>query len=133
MTITPIYAGLATLVFVALSFRVIAQRRASGVTLGDGDDRLLRRRLRVHGNFAEYVPLALLLMALAELQDAAAWLLNLIGLALIAGRLIHAWGVSREPEEIRLRVLGMSLTFAALIAGALTNLGVGGLSGLWAA
>ncbi|MEM7221526.1 MAG: MAPEG family protein [Pseudomonadota bacterium] len=130
MTITPIYAGLATLIFVALSFRVIRARRGAGVALGDGGDSHLRRCQRVHGNFAEYVPLALLLMALAELQGTSGWLINAIGLALIAGRLIHAYGVSQEPETIPIRVAGMSLTFVALITGALTNLGLGGFAAL---
>lgn len=127
MSITPIYAGLATLLFVFLSFRVIGLRRTVGVGLGDGGDRLLQRRLRVHGNFAEYVPLALVLMALAELQDAQAWTLHLIGTLLIAGRLVHAYGVSQEPEQIRLRVMAMIMTFIALVTGAMTNLGLGGI------
>ncbi len=72
MTITPIYAGLLTLLFVALSVRVIGGRRMAGVGLGDGGNRLLLRKTRAHGNFAEYVPFALILMALAELQPAPA-------------------------------------------------------------
>ena len=126
MSITPIYAGLATFILIVLSFRVIAGRRSAGVALGDGGDRALLRRQRAHGNFAEYVPLALLLMALAELQGAPAWTLQLIGVALLAGRLVHAYAVTREPEPIKLRVLGMSLTFLALVTGAVTNLGIGG-------
>ena len=130
MHITPIYAGLATLFYVFLSVRVIGGRRRARVGLGDGGNRLLQRRLRAHGNFAEYCPLGLVLMALAELQGAPAWTLHLIGAALIAGRLVHAYGVSKEPEPIRLRVIGMVLTFTALISGALTNLGFGGLAWL---
>ncbi len=130
MTVTPFYAGLATLFFVFLSFRVIGMRRAAHVALGDGGDRLLMRRLRAHGNFAEYVPLAIVLMALAELQDTSIWVLHFIGVALIAGRLVHAYGVSQEPERIKLRVAGMVMTFTALISGALANLGLGGLASL---
>jgi uncharacterized membrane protein YecN with MAPEG domain len=130
MNITPIYAGLETLIFIFLSFRVIAGRSSAGVALGDGGNRALLRRQRAHGNFAEYVPLALLLMALAELQGAPAWTLQLIGVALLAGRLVHAYAVTREPEPIKLRVLGMTLTFVALVTGAMTNLGIGGLATL---
>ena len=130
MSITPIYAGLATFIFIFLSFQVIAGRRAGGVALGDGGNRSLLRRQRAHGNFAEYVPLALILMALAELQGAPAWTLQLIGVTLLAGRLVHAYGVTREPEPIKLRTLGMTLTFLALVTGAVTNLGIGGLMAL---
>jgi uncharacterized membrane protein YecN with MAPEG domain len=122
MTITPLYAGLLTLLFVVLSIRVIGMRRAAGVGLGDGGNRVLLRRQRAHGNFAEYVPLALVLMALAELQHLPPWLLHAIGLLLLAGRAAHAYGLSQEPELTKGRVAGMALTFAALIAGALGNL-----------
>ena len=68
------------------------------------------------------MPFALLLMALAELQDLPAWSLNLIGIALVAGRLLHIYGVSQEPEKIQFRASGMMLTFFALISGAIANL-----------
>ena len=122
MTVTASYAALATFIFLFLSFRTIAGRRAVGVALGDGGDRVLLRRQRAHGNFAEYVPLALLLMALAESQSAPAWDLHVMGLALLAGRLVHAYGVSQEPETLKLRVLGMVLTFFSLVTGAVSNL-----------
>ena len=127
MTITPIYAAVAALFFVLLSARTIKGRQTAGVTLGDGDDPLLRRAIRVHGNFAEYVPFTLLLMALAELRDSPVWIVHMVGLTLLAGRLIHAFGVGREPEQLRLRTLGMALTFTALITGAVANLGFAGL------
>lgn len=129
MSITPIYAGLLTIIFVALSFRVIGARRGARVPLGDGGHRPLLRRQRVHANFAEYVPLGLVLMILAELQGAPRLVLHGLGLALLAGRILHAAGVGREPEPPRFRVVGMGLTFAALISGALLNLAAGQISG----
>lgn len=128
MSITPLYAAIATFIFLFLSFRVIGARRLAKVGLGDGGDRLLLRRLRVHGNFAEYVPLTIVLMVLAELQGTPAAVIHLIGIALISGRLIHAYGVGQEPEQVRLRVTGMMLTFVALITGATTNLGLSGIA-----
>ena len=127
MTVTPVYAGLIALVFVLLSVRVIGARRQVKVPLGDGGDRLLMRRLRAHGNFAEYVPLTIILMALGEMQGASVIALYAIGFCLLGGRLIHAFGVSQEPENYRLRVAGMALTFTALIMGALGNLGIAGI------
>jgi uncharacterized membrane protein YecN with MAPEG domain len=70
--------------------------------------------MRVHANFAEYVPFALLLMALAESMAPPRLLLHLVGLLLLAGRLLHAYGLSQTPHILRYRVWGMSLTFAAL-------------------
>ena len=111
-----------------LSAKVIRQRRTVGVSLGDGGDDNLFRRQRVHANFAEYVPLAIILMALAEIQNAAAVTLHLIGASLLVGRLVHAFGVGQEAENFRLRILGVTLTFVSLITGALANLGIAGLA-----
>ncbi len=107
---------------------MIGARRTSRVGVGDGGDAVLLWRIRVHGNFAEYVPLAILLMAFAELQKSPAWRIHLLGIVLLTGRMLHAFGVSREPEIFRYRVTGMAMTFTALISGALLNLAVGTLS-----
>ena len=128
ISITPIYAGIFTLFYVLLSARVIRQRRTVGVSLGEGGDDNLFRRQRVHANFAEYVPLAIILMALAEIQNAAAVTLHLIGASLLVGRLAHAFGVGQEPESFRLRILGVTLTFVSLTTGALANLGIAGIA-----
>lgn len=122
MTITPIYAAILALMYVALSVRVIGARRSARVALGDGGNPILLRRLRVHANFAEYVPLALILMLLAEQQSMPTAIIHAIGALLLTGRAIHAVGVSRHPEQIWQRVTGMALTFTALICGAAANL-----------
>ena len=122
VTITPVYAGLLALFFVFLSLRVIRFRRAAGISLGDGGDEEMRRRVRVHANFAEYAPLALILMALAELQAQPAWAIHLIGVLLAAGRAAHAYGVSQAPQIMKLRVAGMVATVGAIVVGAALNL-----------
>ena len=122
LTQTPLYAGLLALIYLALSLRVIARRRAMMVALGDGADEVLRRRIRVHANFGEYAFPVLLLMLVAELQGAPALLLHGLGLALIIGRCSHAYGVAQTPEPLIFRMIGMSLTFAALGIGAVTIL-----------
>jgi hypothetical protein len=89
---------------------------------GDGGDRVLLRRLRVQANFAEYVPFVVILMAFAELQNAPDWLLHTMGLVLLVGRVVHAVGLSREPEILLSRTIGMTLTLTALVTGAAANL-----------
>lgn len=118
MTVTPIYAGILGLLFMVLSLRVIGRRRALDVSLGDGGDRILLRRRRAHANFAEYVPIVLLLMTLAELRSSSIWLLHGVGLCLLLGRILHALGVSSEPEWLALRGAGMILTLTALAVAA---------------
>ena len=119
MAITAFYAALLALFFVFLSFRVIGWRRLKSVELGHGEDSELLRRMRVHANFAEYVPFALLLMAIAESMTAPRPLIHVAGLILIAGRLMHAYGLSQTPHILRFRVGGMILTFTALSLSAI--------------
>ena len=122
LTIVPVYAAVLALFFVYLSFRVIRSRGSEKVSLGDGGSALVQRRMRVHGNFAEYVPFALLLIAFFELQGGADLRVHVLCLVLLAGRLIHAYGVGSEPQKMPLRVAGMIMTFGALIGGAVENL-----------
>lgn len=119
MAITAFYAALLALFFVFLSFRVIGWRRLKSVELGHGDDSQLLRRMRVHANFAEYVPFTLLLMAMAESMTAPRPLIHLAGLILVAGRFMHAYGLSQTPHILRYRVGGMMLTFTALALSAI--------------
>lgn len=118
MTITPLYAGLLALCYFVLSIRVIGGRRAGNVTLGDGGDASLLRRIRAHGNFAEYVPLVLVLMVLLETASTPAWLLHAIGATLLIGRLLHAYALSFTEKFMLGRVVGMMMTFAALVTSA---------------
>ena len=101
---------------------MIAARRATRVAVGDGADPVLVRRMRVHANFAEYVPFALVLMGLAEGLGAAAWLISAIGAVLLVARLSHAWGMSQPREVLAFRSVGMVGTFTAILVAAGTCL-----------
>ncbi|MEQ8896333.1 MAG: MAPEG family protein [Roseovarius sp.] len=123
LTITPIYAGLLALLLVFLSFRVIFYRLSAKISLGDGEDKALRKRIRVQANCVEYAPFGALLLLLAELQGAPLWALHLLGLTLLAGRLLHAYGLGSTPQIPRLRQAGMVLTFTMFTATALGLVG----------
>jgi uncharacterized membrane protein YecN with MAPEG domain len=56
---------------------------------------------------------------LLELGNAPAPLVHAVGLCLLLGRVMHALGVSRSPEQLPIRVVGMALTFSALGVGAI--------------
>jgi hypothetical protein len=122
MHITPFYAALLGLIFFALSVRAIRLRRGLRIVLGDGGNAEMQRAMRVHANFAEYVPLSLLLIAMLESSGGARGLVHVLCVALVAGRLVHASGVSRTREDFRFRVAGMSLTFVALAGASLSVL-----------
>jgi uncharacterized protein len=108
------YAALLALLFVALSWRTITLRRRLRVAVGDGGHPELLRAMRVHANFAEYVPLALLLIALVEIGGSPAWLVHVLGTVLLLARCAHAWGVSQTKEDFRFRISGMMATFGVL-------------------
>jgi uncharacterized protein len=118
-TITAFYASLLAALYLFLSVRVIGWRRQQRVEIGHGEDAQLLRRMRVHANFAEYVPFALVLMALAESLGPPHILTHLVGLMLVVGRVLHAYGLSQTPHILRYRVLGMQLTFSAIGIAAL--------------
>ena len=122
MPITAIYASLLAFVLVALSARVIGMRRSAKVAVGDQGNPDLLRRMRAHANFAEYVPFALVLMGLAESLKAPLSVLHALGLVLLAGRLLHAFGISQTKEPLWMRVTGMTMTLTVIMAGALNCL-----------
>jgi uncharacterized protein len=122
MPITALVAALLAPLYILLAFRVIGVRQAGKISVGDGGDKSLLRRIRVHANFAEYVPYALLLLAFAESLRAPPWILFISGACLLVGRYIHALGMSRSPDVLPFRVAGMILTFASLALSALACL-----------
>jgi uncharacterized membrane protein YecN with MAPEG domain len=116
--ITSLYAALLALLFISLSKRVSTTRREERVSIGDGNNPRLCRAIAVHNNFAQYVPFALLLITFVELSAAPVWLVHLLGLLLLIGRILHIYGVGREPENFKLRTWAMVLTFAVLAIAA---------------
>lgn len=118
-TLTPLYAAALALLFVAISVRTLRLRRHLRIVIGDGANETMLRAMRAHANFAEYTPLALLLIFFVELQAQATWLIHLLCLSLVIGRLSHAHGVSRSPENHLYLVFGMAMTFSAIIIAAL--------------
>jgi uncharacterized protein len=120
MNIVPIYAALLALLFVALSMRTLRMRRNLHIAVGDAGNAAMLRAMRVHANFAEYVPLALLLAFFAEIRGARPLLIHALCVCLVIGRCAHAYGVSHVKENFRFRVFGMAMTLFSIIAGAIT-------------
>ena len=120
--VTTFYAGILGVLGLLLAARVIAGRVRHAVQLGDAGREDMALRIRVFGNFVEYVPLILLLSALAESLGAARWAAHAVGGALVLGRLLHAWGLSRTAKFSPGRFIGTNLTFAALLGAAFAAL-----------
>ena len=120
MTVTPLYAGLLALLYLALSYRVVQMRGKGMPSLGDGGLPELQRRIRGHGNFAEYVPMIVLMMAVLEVGRLPATWLHGIGATLLAARVLHGIALSFTSGWKFGRFTGTLLTFVLLaVAGVL--------------
>lgn len=107
-------AGLCGLIYIVLSIRVVQVRGALKISLGDGGHDSLLTRIRSHANFAEYVPLLLVLLAVVELSiDSSPWLW-VLGLTVVAARVSHAIGMAIGNAN-PFRVAGMIGTWVPLV------------------
>jgi uncharacterized membrane protein YecN with MAPEG domain len=123
LVVTSIVASVLALMLIRLSLKVIGLRRKNKVSLGTGGHDELERAIRAQGNFAEYVPMGLILLACLELNAAPWWLVAIPGLSLILGRLFHSKGINELPPNFSNRILGMKLTLNTLAGLVFLNLG----------
>ena len=129
MFVTPLYAGLLALWFLVLSWRVI-RRRGKNTWLGDGGDQALLRVIRGHANFAEYVPLALLMMGFLEVSRFSIYALHALGIVLLIARLLHGYALSFTEHSSFGRFWGATLTFIVLAIEAVLCI-YQGIQGQW--
>jgi uncharacterized membrane protein YecN with MAPEG domain len=108
--ITALYAGLQALLGFALSMGIGPTRGKLGISIGDGGNPDLLLKIRRHGNWAENVPFALLLIALLELNGAGSTLLHGLGATLLIARIAHPIGLKKDKVYEPLRIGGALLT-----------------------
>ena len=89
---------------------------------GGVDAGALQRKVRAHGNFAEYVPYGLLLVIALELMQAQAWLVWLLGSSLTIARVAHAYGLVTKYGPSIGRATGFFLTWFVYIIGSVACL-----------
>ncbi len=112
--VTALYFAAHAVLLVLLTLNVVRLRRKLKIGIGDGGERSLRRAIRVHGNFIEFVPTALLGLALLELQGMIAPVLHGLGGGLLIGRLGHAQGMGRSAGVSPGRFWGVAATLIVL-------------------
>lgn len=117
---TSIYAGLCGLLMAWLALQAIKLRRENRVKLGDGGNFVLQSAIRAQGNFAEYMPIVLILLFLLEYNGMYYLVIHAIGIAFLIGRWIHAQGLLKD--NLRYRMRGMGFTLAILIGLAVANI-----------
>ncbi|MDO6568660.1 MAPEG family protein [Alteromonas sp. 1_MG-2023] len=122
LPITAFYASLLGICYLYLSFLVIGIRRKHQISLGDGGLEDLKRLIRAHGNFSEYVPITLIMLACFEANTGQAWGVHVLGCGLLFGRLLHAFGLRHHDGASWQRLVGMVLTFLSMLVTAIANL-----------
>ena len=121
LKLTAIYAAILTFVYVKLTLNVINLRRQNEVSLGDGGREDLQQAIRSHGNFAEYVPLGLILLGCLEANHIHWTIVLLLGGVFTTGRLFYAKAFLEATPNMDLRVKGMKFPLWGLQALAATN------------
>lgn len=114
LPVTLWYAAALGLLLLVLSWNVLRHRVRALIETGSDKTPLSERISRVHGNFTEYVPTGLLLLALLEWAGAATLLIHIGGVLLCTGRYLHAWGYSRHAVVSFGRIVGIQVTLFAL-------------------
>ena len=104
--ITLLYAGLLGLLSLVLSYFCGSLRGKTGVSIGDGGNTELLLAMRRHANFVEYVPLALLLIALLEMQGISTTAIHVLGAGLVVCRTAHAVGLKADTMQGIGRLVG---------------------------
>jgi uncharacterized protein len=120
-SITATYLGVLGLLYAFLGLRVAHMRRGEKIGFGDGDNRYLRSAIRAHANFAEYVPIIVLMNALLEMAGAASVQMHVLLGTFTLSRFLHPFGMHAKPmtpQFIVGRIVGMILTFLVLAASA---------------
>jgi len=114
-----LYTALLALIQVKLTLDVVKIRRGEKISIGDNANEGLARAIRVHGNFIETVPIALILILIAELSGAPHWMVHVLGVSMVGARISHAIGISTGTGHGKFRFFGMVMTVNVIIAGAI--------------
>jgi uncharacterized membrane protein YecN with MAPEG domain len=109
------YAAINALIMLVLGMLVVRARVKTRTEIGDGGDPAMLGPLRAHANNTEYVPMAILLLLVLYALGANAIVVHAVGGTLTLGRILHAFGLSRNVGTSTPRFLGMVLTWLSYI------------------
>ncbi|WP_342153266.1 MAPEG family protein [Methylorubrum sp. SB2] len=123
--LTAFYAAVFALIYVGLSGWVVAGRLSADTLHGDGGNEGLEKRIRTQGNFGEYVPLALLVIAFLEAGGGGPTLVRWLLIVLLAARVLHPFGMfapKNSPVQFACRGGGIFATFGVIAVAAIALL-----------
>ena len=121
LSITALYAGILMIFALALSFKAGGFRGSTGISVmyGEPPNMELAQRVRVHQNFLEYVPMAIILLGILEINGGNATFLHVFGVVLIISRIAHAIGLKHDNMGHPGRVIGAGGTALISMAAAM--------------
>lgn len=119
LPITSLYGSLLVIIILFLSFKVGATRGKLGISLGDGGNPQMLEAIRRHGNAIEYVPMAVILIALLEVNEANVIFLHSLGAVLVLSRILHPMGLKVGSMNEITRGAGMGGTVLVMAVPAL--------------
>ncbi|MEC7377556.1 MAG: MAPEG family protein [Pseudomonadota bacterium] len=118
--VTGVFAAVTGILLLVLSIQVVKFRLKYRKGLGVTDDRDFEAAVRAHANLVEYAPMGLIMLAIAELNGVASGLIYWTGMALVVGRILHAWGmINGRGGPHKARMIGILLTWLAILAAAI--------------
>ena len=118
VSVSMLYAGLNALILLTLAILTVRMRVVTRIEIGTGDSISMTKAVRAHGNAAEYVPVALILIGGLELAGAPPTFLHGLGVAFTASRLLHAQGIYSTLSTSPGRLVGTLLTWIVYAVGA---------------
>lgn len=122
MQVLALYSGVLGMLLIYLSYNVAGSRKKFKVGIGDGENKDLARAIRVHANFTEYVPIALILLAVYEANQGHVMVTHIAGITLVIGRLLHAYGLGKTVRTSFGRLVGILLTWLVIVGLSIANI-----------
>ena len=122
MDITLLYPSLLTILAIFLAIKVGMNRVETKTMTGEGESSKLLQSIRAHGNLIEYAPLALILLAMLEMQNLSDSMLHLCGSLFFLARISHAYGVSISRESTPYRLVGAVGTWLIMLIMSLVGI-----------
>lgn len=115
--VTALYGALNAILNIGLAANVSRNRAKHNVSLGSGQSNEMEIAMRAHGNNAEFVPLGLVMLLIAELSGGASLWLHVLGGSLFLGRVLHPIGMPLKAPNPP-RFIGTTLTWVMIVAAA---------------
>ncbi|HLT13626.1 MAG TPA: MAPEG family protein [Marinobacter sp.] len=117
--VTAVFAAVIGLLLLVLSGQVVKYRLKYRMGLGVNDDPEFESAVRAHANLVEYAPVGLIMLAIAELNGVSSALIYWTGMALVVGRILHAFGmINGKGGPHKARMIGILLTWLAILVAA---------------